>query len=113
MLGGEGMEFTIKKILSIDKEVQEYKKSIEKTLVDKRRELDEYIRTLDKEYNSETERMKEVIIKNSVLEAEKITNEIKLNRQEQVEMISNLYNKNKNSIVNEIFEYIISSCVEG
>lgn len=109
MLGGEDMELTIKKILAIDREAEEYRKNMEQVLVDKKRELEEYIKNLENEYAAETEKMREDLTEAKINEARKSTEEIKNSKAIEIEKLNNLYKIHKDSIVNEIFKNIIGS----
>lgn len=112
-LGGEIMEATIKKILAIDREADEYRKNMEQDLLNRKKELDDYLKTMDKEYTAETEKMKQDIRESKMEEAAKVSEEIKTARSAETDRLNNLYKANKDSIVNEIFQYVISSCKEG
>lgn len=109
MLGGEDMELTIKKILAIDREAEEYRKNMEQILVNKKKELDEYIKTLENEYAAETEKMRESLTEEKISEARKGTEEIKNSKALEIEKLTNLYKMQKDSIINEIFKNIIGS----
>lgn len=104
------MELTIKKILAIDKEAEEYRKDMENILTSKKRELEEYLRNFENEYSAETEKMREELTETKICEARRIADEIKSSKLMETEKMSNLYNVHKDCIVDEIFEYVIGSC---
>lgn len=100
------MDLTIKKILAIDSEAEEYRKKMDEILTAKKRELEIYNKAFENEYNDETENMREKLTEMSIYEANKATEEMKSSKQVEIEKLINLYKVHKDSFVNEIFKYI-------
>lgn len=100
------MEFVINKIMSIDKDAENYRKSID-ILLQEKQKYTEKIDELRNTYQNEIKMLKENILKSKLEEAEERAKEIRKEKELQINQINNKYESSKEKIINEVFEKII------
>lgn len=101
------MEFVINKIMSIDKDAENYRKSIDILLQEKQKYTEKKIDELRNTYQNEIKMLKENILKTKLEEAEERAKEIRKEKELQINKINNKYESSKEKIINEVFEKII------
>lgn len=107
------MEETIKKIIHIDKEAEEYKKNSKKILDQTKRELEKTLLEMDNSFKIKIKNKKNEIIKEKNIQAEQVTKSIEENKNKEIKKLKELYKGKENLIVEEIFKKVISSSEEG
>ena len=107
--GGDALEFVINKIMSIDKDAQSYRSSIEELLKQKQNELENEIKNMNSCFQEESKKVKNTISSEKVIEAEHKAMIIRREKEEQLDSINTKYQSNKLVIVEEVFNRIIKS----
>lgn len=103
------MEFTIKKIVSIDKDAEKYRKNMEDNLSVKRNDLNLLVERLNADAQSEIDEIKKEIMNKYLDEANCKVEKIRAEKEEEIKKIHQSYNKIKNNIINEVFDEVINS----
>ena len=103
------MEFVINKIMSIDKDAQSYRSSIEVLLKQKQDELENEIKNMKDNFQEECKKIKNAISREKIIEAERRAMSIRKEKEEQLSNINTKYQSNKLVIVEEVFNRIIKS----
>lgn len=103
------MEFVINKIMSIDKDAENYRKNIDELLKEKEKELQEGIKAMQNQWIDEAKGIKESVLKEKLSEAEEKANKIIEEKNELLKNIKAKYVDNKEKIVEDVFSKIISS----
>ena len=101
------MKFVMDKIMSIDKDAQNYRKNIDELLSQKQNELEIAINDLTNRFNEECKNIKSVIGNEKIMEAESLAKNIKEEKEEELNKINTKYQANKSVIVDEIFNRVI------
>lgn len=104
------MEFTIKKIVSIDEDAKNYKLNMEQLLLNKKKELNDTINDMKKVSGEEINQKKKEIYEIKMKEADDVVKKINTDSIEKIEKIKYLYENEKEAIINEAFKNIINSC---
>lgn len=97
----------MKKILSIDKDAENYRKGIDELLKEKQDELDSMIVDMNVKFQEESKKIKSEISNEKIKEAEYKAKTIKKEKEEGLENINIKYQSNKLKIINEVFDGII------
>jgi hypothetical protein len=108
-IGGDALEFVINKIMSIDKDAQSYRSSIEELLKEKQDELEDKMKDMKARFEEESEKIKNAISNEKIIEAEQRAMSIRKEKEEQLNSINTKYQSNKLVIVEEVFNRIIES----
>lgn len=103
------MEFTIKKIISIDKDAENYKKNMNEMLVNKKKELDKLLEDMNKEAEDELMTASREYMKEKLDEANQKAETLKSQKEEQLIHFKDVYEEQKGSIVDKIFSELINS----
>ncbi|MCB2288751.1 hypothetical protein LGK97_03115 [Clostridium sp. CS001] len=103
------MEFVINKIMSIDKDAQSYRSSIDELLKEKQDELESKIQDMKGSFQEESSKIKSSISNEKILAAEQRAMSIRKEKEEQLNNINIKYQSNKLVIVEEVFNEIIKS----
>jgi len=101
------LKFVMDKIMSIDKDAQNYRKNIDELLSQKQNELEIAINDLTNRFNEECKNIKSVIGNEKIMEAESLAKNIKEEKEEELNKINTKYQANKSVIVDEIFNRVI------
>jgi hypothetical protein len=109
IFGGDALEFVINKIMSIDKDAQIYRSSIEELLKEKQDELESKMKDMKARFQEESEKIKNAISSEKIIEAEHRAMSIRKEKEEQLNSINTKYQSNKLVIVEEVFNRIIES----
>lgn len=102
------MEFTIKKIISIDRDAENYKKNMEQLLVNKEKEFQKTIEDMRTDMEQKVIREKKEYMDMKINEAQKIASTIKSKKEEQIKKLNDMYSNEKESIIEEIFNEIVN-----
>ena len=97
------------KIVSIDKDAQGYRMSIEELIKEKEDELENLIKEMNLRFQEESKNIKSVISSEKMKEAECKALSIRKEKEEQLRNINTKYQSNKLEIVNEVFNKIVKS----
>lgn len=97
------------KIMSIDKDAENYRQGIDELLKEKQKELDQVIKEMNLQWQEEGKNIKETILEEKLIEAKKKAEKIKDEKEDQIKNINLKYESNKDKIVNEVFSKIINS----
>jgi hypothetical protein len=108
-IGGGALEFVINKIMSIDKDAQSYRSSIDELLKEKQGEFESEIQDMKTKFQEESKQIKSGISSEKILEAEHRAMNIRKEKEEQLNSINIKYQSNKLVIVEEVFNRIIKS----
>lgn len=108
-IGGVALEFVINKIMSIDKDAQSYRSSIDELLKEKQDELESKIQDMKVSFQEESSKIKSSISNEKILAAEQRAMSIRKEKEEQLNNINIKYQSNKLVIVEEVFNEIIKS----
>jgi hypothetical protein len=103
------LEFVINKIMSIDKDAESYRSSIDLLLKEKQDEFESKIQDMKNHFQEESVRIKSEISGERILEAEHRAMSIRKEKEEQLNSINIKYQSNKLVIVEEVFSRIIKS----
>lgn len=108
-IGGVALEFVINKIMSIDKDAQSYRSSIDELLKQKQDEVESKIQDMKARFQEESNKIKSSISSEKILAAEHRAMSIREEKEEQLNSINIKYQSNKLVIVEEVFNGIIKS----
>ncbi|MBU3195419.1 hypothetical protein KPL26_01925 [Clostridium algidicarnis] len=103
------MDFVINKIIDIDKDAENYRKNIMELIDEKQMELEESIKSMNKDCDEELKSKKMSILSSSISDAENKAKDIKIEKEKQLSVIREIYETNKVKIIDEIFNEIIHS----
>lgn len=103
------MEFVLNKIMSIDKDAQNYRKGIDELVKEKKKETEKALNDLSLSWQEESKIIKNDILEEKIREAKKKAEGIKSEKEEQLASIKEKYESSKSNIVDEVFSKIISS----
>lgn len=95
--------------MSIDKDAQSYRSSIEELLKEKQDELENKIKDMEARFQEESKKIKRDISSEKIIEAEHRAMSIRKEKEEQLSSINTKYQSNKLVIVEEVFNGIIKS----
>ena len=95
------------KIMSIDKDAQNYRKNIEELLSEKQNELENIINDLMARFGEECKNIKSDISNEKIMEAEHIAKNIRKEKEEVLNSINIKYQANKLAIVESVFNNIL------
>jgi hypothetical protein len=95
--------------MSIDKDAQSYRSSIDELLKEKQDELESKIQDMKARFQEESKKIKNGISSEKILEAEERAMSIRKEKEEQLNSINIKYQSNKLVIVEEVFNGIIKS----
>ena len=96
------------KIMSIDKDAESYRKSIDELLEKKQNELDNKIKDMLALFKEESQNIKNDIGKEKISEAEFRAENIRKEKQEELNNINAKYQSNKFKIIESVFNGIIN-----
>jgi len=102
------LKFVMNRIMSIDKETQSYRNSIDELLETKQNELDNKIKDMLSIFQEESQNIKNDIGKEKISEAEHKAKNIKKEKEEELNNINTKYQSNKSKIVEGVFNEIIN-----
>lgn len=97
------------KIMSIDKDAESYRKSIDELLKEKQDELENIIKNMNTSFQEECKNIKNDISNERIVEAEFRAREIRKEKEEQLNNINIKYQSNKLEIVEVVFNTILKS----
>ena len=97
------------KIMSIDKDAESYRKSIDELLKEKQDELENIIKNMNTRFQEECINLKNDISNEKIVEAEFRAREIRKEKEEQLNNINIKYQSNKLEIVGAVFNTILKS----
>lgn len=98
------MEDIIQKVVSIDMQAENYKKQLDEEFQGKKKELEKTIFQMREEAEAQVN-SKKLQIKNEKIErAHALVEEIKKDKEEQLNKINTVYADAKNQIVDEVFK---------
>ncbi|MGH4051013.1 MAG: hypothetical protein ACREVX_06620 [Clostridium sp.] len=100
------MKFVMNKIMSIDKDAQNFRKNIDELLSEKQDELEAEINNLTNRFNEDCKNIKQVIGNEKIMEAQNLAENIKKEKEKELDKINTKYKANKLAIVDEIFNDI-------
>jgi hypothetical protein len=106
------MELTIKRIIDIDKEAENFKKNMDDLLLDKKKELEKALDQMKKDYEETISTEKRSLLQRKVEEAKLNAVALKDERQKQIEKLSENYSACRDKIVSTCFNEIINSYEE-
>ena len=97
------------KIMSIDKDAESYRKSIDELLKEKQDELENIIKNMNTNFQEECKNIKNDISNEKIIEAEFRARNIRKEKEEQLNNINIKYQSNKSEIVEVVFNTILKS----
>lgn len=97
------------KIMSIDKDAENYRKGTYKLLKEKQDELEVALKDMRDDFQEEAKHIKAAIDNDKVMEAEHKARTIRKEKEEILNSINTKYESNKLVIVDEVFNRIIKS----
>ncbi|WP_291644135.1 hypothetical protein [Clostridium sp.] len=97
------------KIMSIDKDAENYRKGIYELLKQKQGELETTIVDMRDAFQEESKNIKNVIANEKLLEAEHKAVNIRKEKEEGLNNINKKYQGNKLELIDEVFNKIIKS----
>ncbi|MBU3110440.1 hypothetical protein [Clostridium lacusfryxellense] len=101
------MKFVMNKIMSIDKDAQNYRKNIDELLSEKQNELENIINDLMARFEEECKNIKRDISNEKILEAENTAKNIRKEKEENLHSINDRYQANKLELVDAVFNRVI------
>lgn len=104
------VEFTIKKIVSIDEDAKNYKLNMEQLLLNKKKELNDTIINMQRASDEEIDQKKKEIYEIKMKEADDVVKKINIESKNTIDKIEYLYKNEKEAIIDEAFKSIINSC---
>ena len=102
------VEYSIKKIINIDRDAENYKLQMEGILTSKKNQLEETILKLNKEHDELINKKKREILEDRLLKANMDIQCIKSENRTKIIKLYENFNLSKDEIVSEIFMSIIS-----
>lgn len=103
------MEFVINKIISIDRDAESYRENINELLRERQKDSEKILEIMREQWEEESKVLKESIMKEKLSEAEVKVKAIKKEKDRDISLINSKYEKNKNEIINNIFNEIVKS----
>ncbi|MCJ7688019.1 MAG: hypothetical protein MUO60_01630 [Clostridiaceae bacterium] len=103
------MEFAMNKIMSIDKDAENYRKGTYELLKEKEDELETTIVDMRASFQEESKNIKSVIANEKLLEAEHKAENIRKEKEEGLNNINTKYQSNKLELIEVVFNKIIKS----
>lgn len=103
------MEFVINKIISIDRDAESYRENINELLRERQKDSEKILEIMREQWEEESKVLKESIMKEKLSEAEVKVKGIKKETDRDISLINSKYEKNKNEIINDIFNEIVKS----
>ena len=97
------------KIMSIDKDAENYRRGIDELIKEKQDELENTLRDMRVRFQEESKDIRRDISNEKIIEAEYKARNIKKEREEQINNINTKYQSNKLEIVEDVFNWIIES----
>ena len=95
--------------MSIDKDAESYRKSIDELLKEKQDELENIIKNMNTNFQEECKNIKNDISNEKIIEAEFRARNIRKEKEEQLNNINIKYQSNKSEIVEVVFNTILKS----
>lgn len=111
-IGGGPVEDTIKRIISIDKEADNFRRINDEILVKKKRELQSEIKKITEENSRFIEAEKKRINEEEMKKAENEIEKLRVNEEEKIQRITTAFNNIKKGIIEETFNKLIHSFEE-
>jgi len=103
------LELVIKKIMSIDKDAENFRMGIDVLLKEKQEELEKTIVDMRSSFQEEAKNIKRTISDAKTIQAENTAKNIISEKQQVLSDINMKYQNNKLQIVEEVFNGIIKS----
>lgn len=103
------IEQIMKEIITIDKEAEDYKKAVVKSLEDKRLELKEQIAAMQKEAEMNLSKRKKEIMDDKLMETKKNIQSLKVEREIAIKKIKENYENGKGEIVKSAINKLVDS----
>lgn len=103
------MEFTIKKIIDIDKDAENYRINMDKVLIDKKKQLEKTLEQMKFEADESILKEKKEYMGKKDEDTRYNIEIIKKRREEQLKRLRNIYLEYKESIIEKCFNEIINS----
>lgn len=107
------LEFTIKKIISIDNDAESYKKNMNELLLKERKKLKDDIKNMEDEAEKNLSEKKKEILSSKIQDAEDAVKKIKKENSETIKKMQDVFENQKSIIVSEAFRKIISCRMEA
>lgn len=107
--GGCCMEFTIKKIISIDKDAENYRKTLELKLLNEKKNLETTLAGMRNDSKKNLEEVKRKVMEQKLNEAKKMAEQISNEKITEMEDINKKVNAVKEKIVIDTVNNILNS----
>jgi hypothetical protein len=108
-IGGEALEFTMNKIMNIDKDAEKYRKGIEQLLKEKQDRFETTVKDMRASFQEESKNIKSDIYNEKLLEANNKAEIIRKEKEEGLNNINTKYQSNKLELIEIVFNSIIKS----
>lgn len=103
------MEYTIKKIISIDKDAENYRKSREQKLINEKKDLENTLADMRNDSKKNLEKLKKEVMERKLNEAGKMADLIKNEKTMEMENINKKINEIKGRIIGDTLDNILNS----
>jgi hypothetical protein len=112
-LGGDGVDNMIRKIVSIDKEAENYREANKKLIEKERENFEKQINKMKQDYINELNLEKKKITEEKISEAQDEVRKIKLKNDELIGRLEERYAEVRENLVEEFFNLLKDSMKEG
>jgi hypothetical protein len=113
LIGGDDMEFTIKKILSIDKDAENLRRNSDALLESRKKELEEELMKMSDDLDNELLNEKKMIMDEKISNAKLKAEEIIKQKETEMNEIATKYNAIKSNLIQELFKELKNFIKEG
>ncbi|MDF2880936.1 MAG: hypothetical protein K0R54_1493 [Clostridiaceae bacterium] len=103
------MEYTIKKIISIDKDAENYRKSLEMRLLSEKKDLENTLADMRNDSKENLERLKKNVMDKKLNEARNIADKISNEKFIEMENINKKVNHIRGKIISDTVDNILNS----
>lgn len=97
------LENTIKKIVEIDVEAENFRKTMDQELEKKKKDLNLVLQSMKEESIKKINEGKKSVMEGKLQEADKLKSQITLEKEESLKNLKENYNENKDEMVEELF----------
>ncbi len=103
------MEYTIKKIISIDKDAENYRKSLNQRLTNEKKDLENTLADMRNDSKKNLEKLKKEVIEKKLGESDRMAEQIRNEKAIEMENINKKINDIKGKIISDTMNNILSS----
>lgn len=103
------MEYTIKKIISIDKDAENYRKSLYQRLINEKKDLENTLADMRNDSKKDLEKLKKEVMEKKLSEAGKMADHIRNEKIMEMENINKKINDIRGKIISDTLNNILSS----